>query len=795
MAGHKEPLEYELGSPFPGVVGRTADQSTPAWLVPPRPPAGAPNVVLLVLDDVGYAQLSPFGGACEMPTLDGLAENGLRYTSFHATALCSPTRACLLTGRNHHNVGMSSLSELALGFPGHHSTIGPEHAFLPAALRQAGYNTFAVGKWHLASPNEWSGAGPFRTWPLGRGFERFYGFISGDTDQWYPDLVQDNAVIDPPYAPEDGYHLNRDLADHAIQFVKDARVANPDKPFFLYYATGAGHAPHHVETDWIARYKGRFDAGWDAYREDALAAQKRLGIQPEHVELSDRDPDVVAWESLSDDAKRMCARQMETFAGFLSQTDYHFGRVLDFIDELGELENTIVIAISDNGASAEGGPEGTFNEALFFNLVPERLEDNLDRFEEWGGVETFPHYAWGWTWAGNAPFRRWKRETYRGGVSLPCIVSWPARLGAQAGGVRTQYTHVIDVAATILDATGVGEAAKVDGVEQEPLDGVSLVSTFDDPAAPEVRSTQYFEMNGHRSIYHDGWRAVSPFEAPSLAEAQERGRPFRFTPLNAAMLAELDTEWELYNVAEDPAERLNLASQEPERLKEIVERWYEEAEKYKVFPVAGYAERIAAQLFSGRPERDRFTFYPGASPLPFTLTPRLAGRAHAITADVDIPDESADSVEGILLAQGNRRVGFAFYLLDGRLRHVHNYVGLEWFTVSSPEPIPPGRHELRYEFEPTGPAVDLFNGKGVPGRSKLYVDGELVAAAALPYTVAVLLGFYGMTCGYDTAGAVDPSAWNGRFDCTAQIHRVVLDVEPTITSDEEALVQALIAQQ
>lgn len=795
MAEPNEPLEYEPGEPFPGVVGRTVDQSTPAWPARPRPPEGAPNVVLFVLDDVGFAQLSPFGGACEMPTLDKLADGGLRYSNFHATALCSPTRACLLTGRNHHNVGMSSLSEVPLGFPGHHSTIGPENAFLSAALRQAGYNTFAVGKWHLASPTEWSGAGPFRTWPLGRGFERYYGFISGDTDQWYPDLVQDNGAVDPPYAPEDGYHLNRDLADHAIQFIKDAHVAAPDKPFFLYYATGAGHAPHHVDPEWIERYRGRFDAGWDTYREEALAAQKQLGLQPEGAELSDRDPDVVAWEGLSDDAKRMCARQMETFAGFLTQTDYHFGRVLEFIDKLGELENTIVIAISDNGASAEGGPEGTFNEALFFNLVPERLEDNLARYDGWGGIETFPHYAWGWTWAGNTPFRRWKRETYRGGVSLPCIVSWPERLREHGGGVRTQYAHAIDLAPTILDAVGVGQAAEVDGYEQEPLDGMSLVSTFDDPAAPEVRSTQYFEMTGHRSIYHEGWRAVCPFEAPSLAEAEERGRPFRFTPLNAAMLAELDTEWELYDVVNDPSERINLATKEPERLEEMIKRWYSEAEKYKVLPVAGFAERVVGQLFDAGPGQSEFVFLPGAAPLPFTMTPRLPGRAHAIVADVEIPDAPAAPVEGMLLGQGNRRVGFAFYLLDGRLHHVHNFVGLEWFTVSSPDPVPAGRHELRYEFEPTGPHIDLLSGKGVPGRSKLYVDGNLVAVAELPYTVVVLLGLYGMSCGYDTPGAIDPSRWDGRFECTASLKQVVLDVKPTVTSDEEALAQALIAQQ
>jgi arylsulfatase len=785
-------IEYEPGAPFPGVVSRTLDQSSPAWPRRPVPPDGAPNVVLFVLDDVGFAQLSPFGGACEMPTLDRLAARGLRYANFHATALCSPTRACLLTGRNHHSVGMASLAELSLGFPGHDGMGGPEHAYLPAMLRQAGYNTFAVGKWHLASPMETSAAGPFRTWPLGRGFERYYGFMGGDTDQWYPDLVEDNRAVDPPAAPEDGYHLNADLADHAIAFVRDAHVAAPDKPFFLYYATGAGHAPHHVEPEWVEPYRGRFDAGWDAYRDEVHARQVAAGIVPEHSVLSERDPDVAAWESLSDDAKRMCARQMEVFAGFLTQTDHHFGRVLDFIEEIGELDNTLVMVVSDNGASAEGGPEGTFNEALFFNLVPERLEDNLAHYDRWGGVETFPHYAWGWTWAGNAPFRRWKRETYRGGVTEPCLISWPAGID-RVGEVRTQYAHAIDVAATVLDAAGIEVPATVDGVPQTPLHGVSLRPTFADAGAAEVHATQYFEMNGHRSLYHDGWRAVCPFEGPSLAEAEERGRPFRFTPVTAALLTELDTEWELYDLGADPSETTDLAAAEPERVAAMVDRWYAEAERYGVLPIAGLGDRALVRRPRIGGKRSRFVFHQGSAPLPFTIGPRLTGRPHTITADLVVPPTGP--VEGVLLGQGNRRAGYALYLQEGRLHHVHNYVGLEWFTVSSPDALPAGAHEVRYEFEPTGPPADIMAGRGVPGLSKLYVDGELVACRLLPHTVAVLLGFLGTTCGYDSAGAVDPARWSGRFACTATIGRVVLDVTGELTSDDEAVVAALLAQQ
>ena len=487
----------------------------------------------------------------------------------------------------------------------------------------------------------------------------------------------------------------------------------------------------------------------------------------------------------------MAARQMEVYAGFLTQTDHHFGRVLDFIESLGELDNTLVIAISDNGASAEGGPDGTFNEALFFNLVPERLEDNLERYELWGGIETFPHYSWGWTWAGNAPFRRWKRETYRGGVSEPCVISWPAGIGDQ-GGVRTQYAHAIDLAATILGCAGIDPPETVDGVKQEPLEGTSLRPTFDDPDAPEVHTVQYFEMNGHRSIYHSGWRAVCPFEAPSLAEARERGRPFRFTRITRALLDELDTEWELYDLRSDPSERVNLADSDPERLKEMIELWYSEAARYKVLPVASFADRVARRPQVGS-HRKQLLFLPGAAPLPFTIAPRLTGRPHAITAEVTIPQDGP--VEGILLAQGNRRVGFAFYLLDGHLHHVHNYVGLEWFTVSSPDRVPAGDHTLRFEFEPTGPPADLLAGKGVPARSKLYMDGALVAALDLPYSVAVLLGFYGITCGYDTAGAVDPARWNGPFRCTAGIRQAVLDISGDLTPDDAASVAALLAQQ
>ena len=779
------------GAAFGGKIGRTLRESEPAWPPMPRASAGAPNIVLMVLDDVGFAQPSPFGGACAMPTLDRLASRGLHYTNFHVTPLCSPTRACLLSGRNHHAVGVGSLVELAMGYPGYHAMAGLDQAFLPAILRDAGYSTFAVGKWHLTPPNETSSAGPYRTWPLGRGFERFYGFMGGDTSQWFPDLVQDNAPIAPPATPEDGYHLNADLADHAIQMIKDAHVAAPDKPFFLYYATGAGHAPHHVEPEWVEPYHGRFDAGWDAYREEAFERQITAGLIPRHTRLSARDPDVPAWDGLEAAAKRMYARQMEVYAGFLTQTDHHFGRVLDFVDELGELTNTVVVVLSDNGASAEGGPAGTFNESNFFNLVPDRLDDNLRHYDDWGGVDTFPHYSWGWAWAGNTPFRRWKRETYRGGVSETCIVSWPARI-TDHGGVRNQYAHAIDILPTLLDAAGIPTPDAVGGVTQQPFHGTSLADTFANGEAPSPRTTQYFEMHGYRALYHDGWRAVCPFGGPTLAEAAERGRNFRLTELTPQLLDEMDrNEWELFDLREDPTETTNLAAVEPERLERMIALWYEEAERFGVLPLASPSGR-----FGNRPDEDRprrtIEFLRDAAPLTFTSAPRIVGRSHSITAEVTIPPDGA---EGVLLTQGGRHVGFAFYMHDGRLYHVLNYVGLDQFRVTSPEAVPQGPHVVRYEFERTGDHVDVMQGLGVPGRSKLYIDGTLVAVRELPHSLVATLGFYGITCGYAHADSVDPSAFRPPFRFTGDIQRVILDATGEVTIDEESELRQVMTHQ
>jgi len=510
--------EYKYGTTFSGVIGRTIGESTPAWEAPVRAKEGAPNVLFIVLDDTGFGQLGCYGSPINTPNIDRLAANGLRYRNMHTTALCSPTRSCILTGRNHHSNGMASITEAATGFPGYNGTIPFENGFLPEMLLEHGYNNYAVGKWHLTPAQETSAAGPFTRWPLGRGFERYYGFLGGDTHQYYPELTYDNHAVHPPKTPEEGYHLTEDLADKAIEFIADTKQVAPDKPFFLYFATGAMHAPHHVPTEWSDKYKGMFDDGWEAYRQKTLQRQIELGIVPADTQLSRHDPDVAPWDSLSDDEKRLYARMMEVFAGFLEHTDHHIGRLLDFLDSIGELDNTLIMLISDNGASSEGGPTGSVNENKFFNRIPESLEDNLAAIDDLGGPKYFNHYAWGWTWAGNTPFRRWKRETYRGGVSDPFIVHWPAGIAAK-GEIRTQYAHAIDMVPTVLECLDIDPPTQIRGITQSPIEGVSLAHTFDDGAAPSKHHTQYFEMFAHRSLYHDGWRAVCPVPGPSFSEA------------------------------------------------------------------------------------------------------------------------------------------------------------------------------------------------------------------------------------------------------------------------------------
>ena len=503
---------------FTGIAGRTLEDSTASWPPLPRAPEAAPNVVIVLLDDVGYAQLGCFGSDIATPTFDRLAAGGLRYSNFHTTALCSPTRACLLTGRNHHRSGMGRIVEFASGFPGYDATMPQSNGFLSEVLVNQGYATFAVGKWHLAPATEMAMGAPRERWPLGRGFDRFYGFLGGETDQYHPDLVHDNHQVDPPRSAEEGYHLSEDLADRAIGYLADLRAFSPERPFFLYFALGACHAPHHVPPSYRDRYRGRFDQGWDRWREEVFARQQASALLPPGTQLSERPDWVPAWDTLGDDERRLYARMMEVFAGFLEHTDAQVGRVLDFVGSLGELDNTIVMVMSDNGASAEGGPRGSFNENYFFNLVPESLEENLRRIDDLGGPAAHNHYPWGWAWAGNTPLKRWKRETHEGGITDPLIVCWPRGLG-QPGEVRHQYVHAIDVMPTLLDVIGIEPPAQLAGVEQQPLDGASFRATFSDTAAPSPRSTQYYEMLGCRA---DLRRRLEGRHVPSDARFQLR---------------------------------------------------------------------------------------------------------------------------------------------------------------------------------------------------------------------------------------------------------------------------------
>jgi arylsulfatase len=741
-----------------------------------------------VLDDVGFGQLSCFGGPCETPNLDALAGSGLRYTNMHTTALCSPTRSCIITGRNHHSNAMSCITEGSTGYPGSNGNIPFENGMLSEILLQQGYSTYALGKWHLTPADQQSAAGPYDRWPLGRGFERFYGFLAGETHQYYPELYFDNHSVEAEKTPEEGYHLTEDLVDKAISFIAGAKQVAPNKPFFMYFCPGAAHAPHHVPKEWADRYKGRFDTGWDALREETFKRQKEQGVIPANAELSRHDPDVPQWESLSADEKKVYTRMMEVFAGFLTHTDHHVGRLLDFLKGLGELDNTLIMMISDNGASSEGGPNGMVNEALFFNNVQGSMEENLAALHKLGGPEFCNHYAWGWTFAGNTPFRRWKRETYRGGISDPFIIHWPKGIQAK-GEVRTQYAHAIDMVPTVLDALGIECPTSIRGVTQSPIEGVSFAHSFDNAAAPSKRVTQYFEMMGHRSIYHDGWRAVCPWPGPSFTEAGA----FFGALIDHDKLTELDAKcWELYHVDEDWAENHNIAADNRAKLIEMIGMWYVEAGKYDVLPVDS---RGTQRVLEERPkiavDRERFTLYPRTQGVPNNAIPPMMNRPLSITADVEIP---AGGAEGVLLSQGGNDGGYSLYIQGGKLRYVYNYVGRNRYSIESNNPVPEGHHELCFEFAVTGPP-DIPHGKGAPGRGQLYIDGNLVGQGDIPLTNPLSFGLISsVVVGADT-GAPVTREYQSPFAFTGTIHSVTVDVSGEAIEDHEAALKMAMARQ
>jgi arylsulfatase A-like enzyme len=781
--------EYKPGQAFPGVIGRTFDVSKPAWPAPNRAKDGSPNVLYIVLDDTGFGQLGCYGSPIRTPHIDALAADGLRYNSMHTTALCSPSRSCMLTGRNHHSNGLACITEGSEGFPGSNGYIPFENGMLSEILALHGYNTYAVGKWHLTPAEATSAAGPYDRWPLGRGFERYYGFLGGDTHQYYPELVRDNTQTEPETTPEEGYHLTPDLVEKAKSMIADSKQVAPNKPFFMYFCTGAMHAPHHVPKDWADKYKGQFDQGWDAYREQVFVKQKQLGILPPDTKLSRHDPDVQDWEKLSADERRLYARMMEVFAGFLEHTDHYIGELIAFLKEIGEYDNTLIMLISDNGASAEGGPTGSVNENKFFNNVPEDLAQNLAAIDDIGGPKYFNHYPWGWTHAGNTPFRRWKRETYRGGTSDPFIVCWPKGIKTR-GEVRAQYCHAIDMVPTVLDALGIEAPTLIRGVTQSPLQGFSLKSSFDNAKAEALHKTQYFEMFGHRSLYHDGWRAVCPWVGTSFVES---GLAFG-AALSFDKLTELDAKgWELYNLNEDFAETNNLAEKERARLIAMIGMWYTEAGKYNVLPIDS---RGTARFADERPQiavdRKQYVYYAGTQVVPSGAAPRLVNVAHSVSVHASVPK---GGVDGVLLSAGGNDGGFVFYVQDGKLTYGYNYVAEKHFKVQATGgAIPEGEHIFSFEFTPTG-KPDIAKGKGVPAKITLFIDGKAVGSGDLPVTIPLSLGLSaGISVGAD-GGSPVMTDYKPPFAFTGTVKKAMIDVTGESVEDKAEKMKMYLARQ
>lgn len=707
--------------PFKGYIDRKAKDSRPDFPKEVQAPKGAPNILLIMTDDVGFGAVSTFGGPVPTPTMDRLAKAGLRYTQFHTTALCSPTRAALLTGRNHHSNATGVVMELGTGYPGYNSLMPKSSGAFAEALRQSGYNTAWYGKNHNVPDWHSSQAGPFDLWPTGLGFEYFYGFIGGDANQWAPALFEGTKPIEPPHDAED-YHLDKGLADHAIARIRLLHAMAPDKPWLQYYAPGTSHAPHHAPKEWIAKFKGQFDQGWDKVREETLARQKQMGIVPPNTKLTPRHDSIPAWDSLDADHKKVYARMMEVYAAALSHADYQMGRVLDAIEELGVLDNTLVIYIQgDNGASAEGTPQGLLNEVAIMNNIPEDFSQVLARMDELGSVTTYNHYPVGWAHAMDTPFQ-WAKQiaSHFGGTRNGLVISWPARIKDQ-GGIRTQFHHVIDIAPTILEAVGLESPAMLNGVPQKPIEGVSMVYSFDDAKAPSTHRTQYFEMLANRAIYNDGWvAATTPPVAPWVVVG---GKPDVD-----------DYKWEIYNIAEDFSQAVDLADKEPKKLRELQDLFWIEAAKYDVLPldnsaVERFDVRIRPTLTRGR---SVFTYYAGQTRIPEGTAPDLKNKSFKIGADVDIP---AGGANGVIATQGGRFNGWGLYLLDGKPVFHYNLVGVQRFTIAGKEKLAPGKHVVLADFKYDGGGI----GKG--GTVTLNVDDKLVAEGRVdrtyPFRVAL----------------------------------------------------------
>jgi len=760
-------------SSFGGVLGQTRAESEPWWPERPAPPDGAPNVLIVVLDDVGFAQLGCYGSDIETPTLDRLAARGLQFTNFHTTALCSPTRACVLSGRNHHSVGMGRVADLATGFPGYDAHIPDSCALLPEMLVPHGYAAYAVGKWHLTPEHEHHLGAPRRRWPVGQGFERFYGYFGGETSQFGPALVQDNQLVPPPRSYEDGYHLSEDLADHALAYLADLRSSEPDKPFFLYFCPGACHSPHQVPPDWLERQRGRFDDGWDEWRERTFARQKAEGVVPAHAELSPRPDWVPAWDDLAPDVQRVFARFMEAFAAYLSHADHQLGRIIDDLEARGELDDTLVLAISDNGASSEGGVDGSLNDLRLWNVVERDVAEAVERIDEIGGPTIHNNYPWGWTVAGNTPFRRWKRETHEGGIADPLIVSWPNGVAAR-GEKRGQYVHAIDLLPTILEAVGVEAPRVVRGVEQRPVEGTSFGYTFDDGDAAERHTTQHYEMLGCRALYHEGWKAVSyhPIATPDPQ----------------------DSPWELYDVRADPTELHDLALDEPERLATMVDLWWEAAERHQVLPLDGNPFGVIfGEDRPHAPDRLRYEYRPGTGPVPEGTAVNVRNRSHVVTAEVDLREPArgvpaGTPPEGILLVQGSVLGGWGLWLADGHLAYAHNLAGCELHQVRSDRPVPLDARTLGFRFDKTAEHA---------GDLTLLVDGEPAGRGRVDRFTPVRFAITGdgLQCGEHWGVPVAFGAYRSPFRFTAGLHRVVVEVEGEPFHDPDGEAQQIMDEE
>ncbi|HTY96076.1 MAG TPA: arylsulfatase [Solirubrobacteraceae bacterium] len=713
-----------MSKPFKGVVNVDVTESVPDWgpYTQPIAPEGTPNVLYIVLDDVGYSAMEPFGGLIETPNINRIADRGLLYTNFHTTALCSPTRSCLMTGRQHTTNGMATITEAASGFPSSNGHVPFECGTVAEVLGERGWNTYAVGKWHLTPEDEMNMASVKTQWPVGRGFERFYGFLGAETNQWYPDLVYDNHPVEQPALPEDGYHLTTDLTDKALEFVRDAKAVAPEKPFLLYFCPGACHAPHHVPKEWADKYAGKFDMGYEAYRELVFERQKQLGIVTDGAELSPVNPysdetssegkswpeldTVRPWDSLSEDEQTLFKRMAEVYAGFLTHADNEIGRLLDHLEETGELDNTIIVLVSDNGASGEGGPNGSVNENKFFNGIPDEIEDNMRYLEDLGGPLTYNHYPTGWACAFNTPFKLWKRyANWEGGTADPMIVSWPAKL--EQTGVRRQYVHAVDIVPTIYECLGVEPPDVVKGYTQHPIEGLSFAGTFGDAHAHSPKDTQFYSMGGTRAIWHKGWKAaaVSP-SAPDMWAGYASQR------------------WELFDTESDPSECHDLASQNPDKLQELIGLWWAEAGRYQALPLEN---RNALEILTtDRPQlskpRSRYVYYPDCAEVPEAAAPNIRNRSFAIAVEVTIDTEEA---AGVLFSQGSRFGGHALYIKDGRLKYVNSFAGLHEQVVESSEPVPTGHVVLSATFEREGDGMPAEGTLTLHVRDKDVGEGKI----------------------------------------------------------------------